>query len=201
MSTPTEATEIAAEQSPAGHAAAAVGGKPQHHWAVGWLVVIVIAAAASVLLRAFVVQTFYVPSGSMEPTLQVGDRILVQKTGFSLQRGDIVVFKHPKRDLAPPFNEDLVKRIIGLPGETIWSEGKTVYINGQPLSEPWLAPGTALGIPITRQKIPPGEYFLMGDNRTDSLDSRIWGPISGSTIIGRVFLIVWRHGHPVLDTP
>jgi len=86
------------------------------HWMVGWVVVIAIAAVVSVTLRLFVVQTFYVPTASMYPTLQVGDRILVLKLGFSLNRGAIVVFEHPKDDLEGPPNEDLVKRIIGLPG-------------------------------------------------------------------------------------
>jgi signal peptidase I len=164
-------------------------------------VVIVVAALVSVGLRAFVVQTFYVPTGSMEPTLQVGDRILVQKIGFSLQRGAIVVFQHPARDTEPPLNEDLVKRIIGLPGNTIWSVGNTVYIDGKPLSEPWLPKNTVLGQAIPRQTIPPGQYFMMGDNRSDSLDSRVWGTISAKTIIGRVFLIIWRGGRPAFHLP
>jgi signal peptidase I len=171
------------------------------HWLFGWTLVIVIAAVVSIVLRLFVVQTFFVPTGSMIPTLQEGDRILVQKIGFSLQRGAIVVFEHPKGDPEPPLNEDLVKRIIGLPGDTIWSQGNTVYIDGKPLAEPWLPKGTVLGGAIKRQTIPKGEYFMMGDNRSDSYDSRDWGPIAGNTIIGRVFLIVWRHGHPTFTLP
>jgi len=185
-----------------GEAGTAAPSSPQpgrrRHWSLGWLVIIVVAAAVSLLLRMFVVQTFFVPTGSMEPTLQVGDRILVQKLGFSLQRGAIVVFEHPPRDTEPPLNEDLVKRIIGLPGDTIWSVGNTVYINGEPLPEPWLPKNTLLGQAIPRQTIPPGQYFLMGDNRSDSLDSRAWGTIPASSIIGRVFLIVWRGGRPAL---
>jgi signal peptidase I len=165
-----------------------------------------------VVLRLFVVQTFFVPSASMYPTLQVGDRILVQKIAFSLPRGAIVVFQHPKLDTSGPLNEDLVKRVIGLPGETISSRGNTVYINGKPLSEPWLPKDTQLGgqivdVPgcathVTRGcVIPKGEYFMMGDNRSDSDDSRTWGPIPSSTFIGRVFLVVWRHGHPTFDVP
>lgn len=173
----------------------------RHHWIVSWLVVIVAAVVASVILRLFVVQTFFVPSGSMYPTLQVGDRILVQKLGFSLPRGAIVVFDHPKHDLEGPLNEDLVKRIIGLPGETIWSKGNTVYIDGKPLVEPWLPRGTVLGQPVSRQKIPNGYYFMMGDNRSNSYDSRDWGPIPRDTIIGRVFLVVWRHGSPAFIVP
>jgi signal peptidase I len=168
---------------------------------LSWLVVIALAAAVSILLRAYVVQTFWVPTGSMEPTLQPNDRILVLKIGFSLQRGAIVVFRHPPRDTEPPLNEDLVKRIIGLPGETISSVGNTVYINGKPLSEPWLPKNISLGPPIPPQKIAPGHYFMMGDNRDDSLDSRAWGTLPRKLIIGRVFLIVWRHSHPVFHIP
>jgi signal peptidase I len=184
----------------------------RRHWALGWLAVIVIAGIVSVVLRLFVVQTFFVPSISMYPTLQMGDRILVQKIDYSLQRGAIIVFQHPKLDTSPPLNEDLVKRIIGLPGETISSRGNTVYIDGKPLAEPWLPKGTQLGGQIVDVPgcatnatrgcvIPKGEYFMMGDNRSDSDDSRTWGPIPSSTFIGRVFLVVWRHGHPTFDVP
>jgi signal peptidase I len=184
----------------------------RRRWALGWLTVIVVAGVISVVLRLFVVQTFFVPSASMYPTLQPGDRILVQKLGYSLQRGAIMVFQHPKLDTSGPLNEDLVKRIIGLPGETISSRGNTVYINGKPLAEPWLPKGTQLGGQIVDVPgcatsaprgcvIPKGEYFMMGDNRSDSDDSRTWGPIPASTFIGRVFLIVWRHSHPVFHVP
>jgi signal peptidase I len=210
MSTSSTSTDAAWEGS--GRAAAAGSRKPERaaskpgrrrhrHPALSWTIVILIAALISILLRMFVVQTFFVPSGSMIPTLQVGDRILVQKFAYSLSRGAIVVFTHPKKDLEPPLNEDLVKRIIGLPGETIWSKGNTVYIDGKPLAEPWLPKGTEMGQPIERQVIPPGYYFVMGDNRSDSYDSRDWGPIPGSSIIGRVFFIIWRHGHPDFAVP
>ena len=95
--------------------------------------------------------------------------------------------------------DDLVKRIIGLPGEYISSRGNEVLIDGKPLAEPWLPKGEPLGPPIHPQRIPPNYYFMMGDNRTDSCDSRRWGPIPRSLIIGQVFLVVWRNGHPVFD--
>jgi signal peptidase I len=173
---------------------------------VEWLVVLVVAGVVAVLLRAFVVQAFYVPSPSMVPTLDVGDRILVIKTTLltgPVSRGDIVVFKHPtffpcsagtEDDI-----EDLVKRVIGLPGETIYSKGNTIFIDGKALSEKgWYRAGYAEvgATPINRQTIPNGDYFVMGDNRTDSCDSRMFGPIAGSSIIGQVELIVWRNGHP-----
>lgn len=162
-----------------------------------WVAILLAALVAALLLRAYVVQAFYVPSGSMLPTLQIGDRILVEKVDLDIHRGDIIVFRRPPGDLyLEDGATDLVKRVIGLPGETIWSEGNTVYIDGRPLPEPWLPPHTPLGPPIRRQVIPKGEYFVMGDNRADSYDSRYWGPIPKSLIIGKVFLLIWRHGHP-----
>lgn len=158
----------------------------------------------AVLLRAFVVQTFFVPSGSMIPTLQPGDRILVQKIGYSINEGAIVVFRTPPQyrasDCSGTPENDLVKRVIGLPGETIMSVGNTVYINGKPLPEPYLPKGQSLGAPINEEKIPPGHYFVMGDNRPISCDSRVWGLVPRRDIIGRVFLVIWRHNHPAFHT-
>lgn len=191
-------------------AAAAPGGRPRahkrrrrFHGAVGWGAVIVFAIILAVLLRQFVIQTFYVPSSSMEPTLRPGDRMLVLKTGFSLQEGAVVVFKTPPSfrpaDCGGAPESDFVKRIIGLPGETIWSVGNSVYINGKRLSEPYLPKNQPLGRPIPRQTIPANEYFMMGDNRPVSCDSRIWGDVPRRNIIGRVIAVIWRGGHPVLD--
>lgn len=173
---------------------------------VEWLVVLAVAAVVAVLLRAFVVQAFFVPSASMVPTLQVGDRILVVKTTLltgSIGRGSIVVFKHPEPFPCSAGGEeniqDLVKRVIGLPGETIWSIGNTIFVNGKRLSEPgWYRGGLPeVGpTPIVKTTIPKDDYFVMGDNRTDSCDSRSFGPIPGSSIVGQVELIVWRNGHP-----
>ena len=168
----------------------------RRRWLLSWLVVIVLGAAVALGLRIFVVQTFFVPSGSMIPTLQVGDRMLVLKLGYSVERGAVVVFRRPPGDLSDPGQDDLVKRVIGLPGETIWSVGNSVYINGKPLAEPWLPKNDPLGPPITRQKIARGHYFMMGDNRGDSYDSRDWGTLPRSYIIGRVFLVIWRNGKP-----
>jgi signal peptidase I len=172
---------------------------------VEWVVVLAVAAIVAVVLRAFVVQAFFVPSPSMVPTLQEGDRILVIKMSLltgSIHRGSIIVFHRPV--IFPCSGgddvDDLVKRVIGLPGETIQSKGDTIYINGNPLNEPanWYRSGyPAVGAsPINKQTIPAGDYFVMGDNRTDSCDSRIFGPIPGSSVVGQVELIVWRDGHP-----
>ena len=166
---------------------------------IEWVAVIVVAVLVAGGLRTFVVQAFFVPSGSMLPTLQVGDRIVVIKFGYTIHRGDIVVFKRPPKDVGTA-DKDLVKRVIGLPGETISSRGNTVLINGKPLAEPWLprlgglCAESAENIPTTR--IAPGHYFVMGDCRGDSADSRVWGTLPGSLVVGRVFVIVWRFGHP-----
>ncbi len=154
----------------------------------------------AIVLRLFIVQTFFVPSGSMIPTLQPGDRILVQKIGYTVGEGSVIVFKTPPgyrpSECGGSVESDLVKRVIGLPGERIRSVGNTIFINGKPLAEPYLPKGTPLGAPIPPQTVPPGQYFVMGDNRDISCDSRVWGDVPASDIVGTVFLIIWRGGHP-----
>jgi signal peptidase I len=166
-----------------------------------WVIVVLLAVLAAAGLRTFVVQAFYVPSGSMLPTLQLGDRIIVVKFGYTIHRGDIVVFRRPPADIGTT-DSDLVKRVIGLPGETISSVGSTVYINGRPLKEPWLPALRGACVEsaenIARTKIAPSNYFVMGDCRGDSADSRTWGALPASYIVGKVFVIVWRFGHPYL---
>ncbi|MGD0558094.1 MAG: signal peptidase I [Streptosporangiaceae bacterium] len=167
------------------------------------VITVVVAVLLAALVRTFAFQTFWVPSSSMVPTLQVNDRILVQKAFFSwhdIREGNIVVFTHPPRDACGP--GDLVKRVIGLPGQTIYSSGNNIYINGRLLSEPYLPHPDPLGPAIpdaSRQhpyKIPAGDFYVMGDNRAISCDSRYWGPIKGSSIVGKVVLVWWRNGHP-----
>jgi signal peptidase I len=161
---------------------------------VEWVLVLLTAALVALVLRTFVVQTFYIPSGSMEPTLQVGDRILVDKLSYHLHaphRGDIVVFARPPAEDCPgPSVSDLVKRVIGLPGETISAQGGAVYIDGQRLAEPWL-PARDITAPFPPLRIPAGQYFVMGDNRGDSCDSRIWGVVPRSYIVGHVVARIW----------
>jgi signal peptidase I len=169
-----------------------------------WFAVLVVAVLASFLIRVYVVQTFEVPSGSMLPTLQVGDRLVVDKIpglAHSIHRGDIVVFHRAPGDSDTQY-PILVKRVIGLPGETISSKGDTIYINGQAIAEPWLsAMNTTPTCPqpdfdIPRTHIPQGQYYVMGDCRGNSSDSRVWGTVPTQNIIGRVFLVIWRHNHP-----
>lgn len=159
---------------------------------IEWVAVLAVAVIAAVLIRAFVFEPFFIPSGSMEPTLKVNDRVLVNKLSYdlhSIHRGDVVVFKKPPKDFTPGI-KDLIKRVIGLPGETISGQDGAVFINGRRLKEPWLPKGVTTA-PFPAVHVPKGDYFVMGDNRGDSADSRVIGPISGDLIVGRAFIRVW----------
>jgi signal peptidase I len=141
----------------------------------------------------------------MEPTLQIGDRILVNKLSYHLHgihRGDIVVFSRPPAEnCGGPEVNDLVKRVIGMPGEVLTLSHGYVYVDGKRLDESWL-PATEQGVTSSGPpgnssnlaqpyRVPANDYFVMGDNRTDSCDSRYWGPISKSLVVGKVEVRVW----------
>ena len=217
VSTPT-ATSVARE--PAGGRDEGLTGGPSkgggYRWVIEWAVILMAVLLCTVLLRTYVIQSFYIPSPSMVPTLDVGDRIMVNKLSYDfhgVHRGDIVVFKRPP--LETQDFPDLVKRVIGLPGETISSNNGRIYINCKdqdfaactPLAEPWLPPGPTSytgALPDDEYpqynmpgpvKIPAGEYYVMGDNRTDSEDSRYFGPIPKSLIVGRAVAVVWPLSH------
>lgn len=158
------------------------------------------AVGLAIVLRIFVVQAFTIPSGSMIPTLLVGDYILVNKFIYhftSVGRGDIVVFRSPEDP-----DRDYIKRIIGQPGEKVAIKGGVVFVNGQPLKEAYAdahSPGGLGGYMGTwgPKVVPPGYYFLLGDNRNNSRDSRVWGFLDGGLIRGRAFLIYfsWNGEH------
>lgn len=157
---------------------------------------VVLAVLIATGVRAFVFQTYLIPSASMESTLHVGDRVLVDRLSYdfhAVHRGDVIVFKRPATDTTgdTPY---LIKRVIGLPGETISADDGYVYIDGRRLIELWLPPNTTTAnfAPI---HIPNGEYFVMGDNRSDSFDSRGFGPIPKRLIEGRAFVIIWSPSH------
>ena len=167
---------------------------------------VVVALIVAALLHVFVVQSYFIPTPSMEPTLPVGARIVVDKLSYDLHgvhRGDIVVFTRPPNEhCAGSPVPDLVKRIVGLPGETISLSGNGhVLINGGRLEETWLPSreqGTTYPGPsgpryglVRSYKIPANHYFVMGDNRSLSCDSRFWGPIAKSAIVGKVDLSIW----------
>jgi signal peptidase I len=170
---------------------------------------LVMAVVLALLIRGFLVQAFKIPSGSMLPTLQVGDHILVNKFvyGFRLpvvgtrvlalhppQRGDVVVFEYP----VDP-SKDFIKRTIGLPGDVVQIRSKHVYINGQPWNDPHASyvdgpsngrrhsPRDNYG-PVT---VPAHHLFVMGDNRDRSYDSRFWGFVDVDDVKGKAFLIYW----------
>lgn len=199
----TDRSGVAAEDATAPGGPTERPGSPKprrslRHHLTEWGIVVVVAVAAALLLRLFVVQTFYIPSGSMTPTLKVGDRILVFKLAYdfhSIQRGNIIVFNAPSKVAASCDTTDkvLVKRVIGLPDETISDRGGVVYIDGRPLHETYLPkhdPSTYTA-PFGPVHIPPNHYFVMGDNRTQSCDSRYWGTVKRSDIIGQVVMRIW----------
>jgi signal peptidase I len=170
---------------------------------------IIIAIILALFIRTFIVQAFKIPSGSMVPTLTIGDHILVTKFLYDLklpywnkilvrfsepQRGDIIVFKFPEDE-----SKDFIKRVIGLPGDTVEIRNKRVWINGEPLVEPYVQHLDPNILPHQVQprdnlgpmKVPPDSYFVMGDNRDQSLDSRFWGFVKLEKIKGKAFLIYW----------
>ncbi|MXZ73172.1 MAG: signal peptidase I [Acidobacteria bacterium] len=210
------------ERVRAGREASALEGTPPFRKSTAreYLEAIVIAVILALFVRTWVVQAYTIPTGSMEHNLLVGDYILVNKFVFGptlagaeqamlpktdVERGDIVVFKFP---LDP--ERDFIKRIIGLPGETLEVRDKRVYIDGVALDEPYLpeherslrSGEEAVGGrdnhgPV---QIPDGHYFAMGDNRDDSEDSRFWGPLPAGHLKGKAVVIYWSYdaGPPVM---
>jgi signal peptidase I len=153
----------------------------------------IFAAVLSLIIITFVVQAFYIPSGSMEPTLQIGDRILVSKFSYRLgpiRRGDIIVFRFP---LSP--SRDFVKRVVALAGESVELREGLVLINGKPLSElyPTPLPGgdRACTSSYGPKKMPEGQYFVLGDNRCNSEDSRFFGFVPAENVVGKALLVYW----------
>jgi signal peptidase I len=176
-------------------------------------ILVVVALVIAILIKAFLVQAFYIPSGSMEPTLVPGDRVLVNKVVYrfgDVHRGDVIVFQNPDQTLLPkrnwlgaalhwlgeglgfeqPENEDLIKRVIGLPGDSVESRDGQVYVNGRKLDEPYLAPGTTTSMSQTWH-VPSGDLFVLGDNRGNSADSRFFGFVPRTDVIGKAFVIIW----------
>jgi signal peptidase I len=159
-----------------------------------WLGVIGGGIAIALLVEAFLIQAFWIPSPSMEPTLDVGDRVLVNKLSYKfhdVNRGDVVVFERPPGASTGQNGEikDLIKRVIAVGGDTIEAKEGNVYVNGEQIDEDYLEPGTPTdNLPLTT--IPDGQLFVMGDNRTNSEDSRIFGTIDEDAIVGRAFIRV-----------
>jgi len=181
---------------------------------------IFVALAVAILVKTFVIQAFYIPSESMVPTLEVGDRVFVSKfmfDGGDVARGDVIVFENPNAaelpdrsgissvlhwlgegiGLAQPENEDFIKRVIALPGETIEIRHDVVYINGKPLDEPYLtqaARDSTGDYPM--HTVPDDALFVMGDNRANSADSRYGlGFVPLEKVIGKAFVVIWPPSH------
>ncbi len=175
--------------------------------AIDWVVTIVGAVLIVLAIKAWVVNPYRIPSSSMEPTLhcarpgagceaRFSDRVLANRFIYHFRkpaRGDIIVFKTP-----PEAKErcgaggTFVKRLVGLPGETWEERNGIVYIDGKKLIEPYVKPERRdTGTSYPARKIPPGMYFMMGDNRSQSCDSREWGPVPRANIIGGVFSVYW----------
>ena len=174
-------------------------------------VLFIVALAVAIVLKTLVVQAFFIPSSSMEPTLEPGDRVLVQKVVYGPDRGDVIVFSDPKGRPGPdrgivggfvhwlsstlgierPEHEDFIKRVIGLPGETVELRDGRLYVDGVRMHEPYLK-----GAVDTRDygpvRVPEGALFVLGDNRLNSNDSRFGlGFVPVDKVVGRAFAIVW----------
>ncbi len=173
---------------------------------VEWVAVIVGALVVALVVKTFLFQAFYIPSASMEPTLEKGDRVLVNKLSYDLHdvnRGDVIVFELDEDEVAPDGIKDLIKRVVGLPGDVIETRDGVVYVDDRALEEPYLEDGMVTGDPndpknpsIERQTVPDGHVFVLGDNRSNSADSRYpyRGTIPIDSIVGRAFVLVWPPG-------
>ena len=172
--------------------------------ALEWVVIAGGALLVAFVVKTFLIQAFYIPSLSMAPTLKEDDRVLVNKLSYDLHdvnRGDVVVFESPPNEGSA--TKDLIKRVIGLPGETLEARDGQVLINGRVLPEPWLERDVQTRGPMCQVEtlpgcqgpdkivVPPDTYFVMGDNRANSRDSRFVGAIADDLIIGRAFVKVW----------
>jgi signal peptidase I len=181
-------------------------------------VLVVVAFAAALLIKTFLLQAFYIPSASMEPTLRAGDRVLVEKLSYRFgnpDHGDVVVFEREVGVLPPEEDgsfiedigdglrslfgfptegtQDFIKRVMALSGDTIEAREGVVYVNGEAVDEPYLPEGTVTGdFPL--YTVPQGEIFVMGDNRGNSDDSRSFGGFPEDTVVGRAFVLIWPPG-------
>jgi len=161
----------------------------QNRWRSIWenLQIVVIALVLAFIIRTFIAEPRFIPSESMLPTLNLGDRLVIEKVSYHLHppaKNDIVVFQPPLALQEQGYNLDqaFIKRIIGLPGDIVAVNGGTVYRNGQPLSESYIFEHPRYTMPPV--EVPPGQVFVMGDNRNNSNDSHVWGFLPQSNIIG-----------------
>jgi len=161
---------------------------------IEWVVILGGALLVAFVVKTFLFQAFFIPSPSMVPTLEVHDRVLVNKLSYKLHginRGDVVVFERPPNDAGTI--RDLIKRVVAVEGDTVETRGDTLYVNDQPVREPYLKT-SSIGSAVSRRTIPANQVFVMGDNRTNSSDSRVFGPIEEDAVIGRAFVKIWPLG-------
>ncbi|MEQ8841393.1 MAG: signal peptidase I [Acidimicrobiales bacterium] len=171
-----------------------------------WVAVAIGALVVALVIKAFLLQAFYIPSASMEPTLHEDDRVLVNKLSYrvgDVQRGDVIVFEKPEG--AGGEIDDFIKRVVGLPGETVSFSDGSVFIDGERLTESYVEGAQSNPGPVIEGcdnapaladtcQVPDGMVFVMGDNRLASQDSRYFGPIDQDSIVGRAFMKVWPLG-------
>ena len=155
---------------------------------IEWGLILGGAILVAIVVQAFFIKVFWIPTASMDPMLRVGDRVAVNRMSDNPSRGDIIVFERPTGTAGP---KDLIKRVIGMPGDTVEGRAGTVYINNEPLEEPYLTAQASSGVQFSPVTVPAGHYFMMGDNRLQSLDSRIFGPIPQKSIIGKAIVRIW----------
>ncbi|MBD2194428.1 MULTISPECIES: signal peptidase I [Calothrix] len=158
------------------------------------LILMAIALVLAFAIRTFIAEPRYIPSDSMLPTLHTGDRLVVEKISYRFhppQTGDIVVFQPPEelQRRGYPQDQAFIKRVIGQPGETVSVAGGKVYLDGKALAEDYIA--EPANSPYSPHTVPEGEFFVMGDNRNDSNDSRYWGFLPQKYIIGRATFRFW----------
>lgn len=168
---------------------------------IEWVVIIAAALLVAFVVKTFLIQAFYIPSASMDPTLRIKDRVLVNKMSYRLHdinRGDIVVFERPECDQSDPAIKDLIKRVIATGGERVEAKDGTILVDGRKLNEPYLPDGvtTADFGPV---EVPADHIWVMGDNRSNSKDSRFLcnsgpTPIAEDDVVGRAFVRVWPFG-------
>ena len=185
---------------------------------------ILVAGVIAIVVKALLAQAFFIPSASMEPQLTAGDRVVVSRLAYDLhdpRRGDIVVFDDPTqldvgdepfivvraaRDaleavgLVRPREKELIKRVIGLAGEEVSAVGGVVHIDGRPLREPYLPEGT-ITADFAAIEVPGGHVFVMGDNRTNSKDSRVFRGVPVDSVVGRAIVTVWPPGRAAFLGP
>lgn len=168
-----------------------------------WVIVLVVALSAAAIIRVLVLQQFYISGPSMESTLVQDDRVLVNKLSYRLHdvnRGDVVVFDRITTSGGVMEHDDLIKRVIGLPGEVVEIRDCEVYVDGRHLVEPYLDPADLAQTDLVQrcnvvdmapQTVPDHMVFVMGDNRPESFDSRMFGSVEVGQIVGRAFVVIW----------